>query len=102
MEALQLNDKLKYLAELVSDPRNSTVLIERFYLECRGECVEHKQKVVNACLTQLSVCLVKAGWVGFKFETPLQFAEAQYQPNCVAKMLWTLFSHFKKRESIID
>ena len=97
MEALELNDGLKRLTELVKDPKNPNVLIERFYLECRGESEEHIQKVVNACLIQLSVCLVKAGWVGKKFETPLQFAEAQYQPNCVAKMLRTLFSHFKKK-----
>ena len=97
MEALHLNVKLNDLTKLVHDPENPSVQIEQFYISCRGTMLDWKRLIVNACLTQLSLCLVKAGWVAFKFETPLQFAEAQYQPNVVAKMLRTLFSFFKTK-----
>ena len=55
-----------------------------------------KLKVANAALTHFSITLVKNGHHQDEYKTPLQFAQALYQPNVVVRMLQTLFSHFRK------
>ena len=96
MQALYLNPTLKPLTNIVDDPEEPSNQIEEFYVKCRGAATTAKLKVANAALTQFSLMLVKKGHHQAEYETPLEFAQAQYQPNNVARMLRTLFSHFRK------
>ena len=96
MQALYLNPTLKPLTNIVDDPEEPTNQIEQFYVKCCGAVTTAKLKVANAALTHFSILFVKKGHHQTKFKTPLQFAQAQYQPNAVACMLRTLFSHFCK------
>ena len=68
----------------------------KHYVQCHGAVTTAKLKVANAALTHFSITLVKNGHHQDEYKTPLQFAQAQHQPNVVAQMLQTLFSHFRK------
>ena len=96
MQSLHLNPTLKPLTNIVNDPEEPTNQIKEFYVQCRGVVTTVKLKVANAALTQFSLMLVKKGHHQAEYETPLEYAQAQYQPNNVARMLRTLFSHFRK------
>jgi hypothetical protein len=52
---------------------------------------------MNATLLQLSINYVKVEFLGKEFNTPMEFSEAQYQPNVVAMNFRALFSHFKSK-----
>ena len=97
VQSLRLNPTLKPLTNLVDDPEEPTNKIEQFYVQCRGAATTARLKVANASLTHFSTTLVKDGHCLDETTTPLQFAQAQYQPNNVSRMLRTLFSHFRKK-----
>ena len=96
-QSLSLNPTLEPLTNMVDDPDEPSTQIEEFYVQCRGSVTPAKLQLANATLTHFSTTLVKNGHCLDETTTPLQFAEAQYQPNNVARMLRTLFSHFRKK-----
>ena len=96
MQSLYLNPTLKPLTNIVDDPKEPTNQIEEFYVKCCVAATTAKLKVVNAVLTHFSIIMMKKGHHQAEYKTPLQFAQAQYQPNVVAWMFRTLFSHFRK------
>ena len=91
-----MNPTLKPLTNIVGDPEEPTNQIEEFYVKCCGVATTVKLRVANAALTHFSIMLMKNGHHQDEYKTPLQFAQAQYQPNVVARMFRTLFSHFCK------
>jgi hypothetical protein len=95
--SVETNPKLKGLAVTIQDPENPNQLKRRLYVECGGSFTYNKQEIMNAALLQMSVNYVQLKYVGKDFKTPMEFAEAQYQPNVVAQNYRTLFSHFKSR-----
>ena len=97
IQSLRLNPTLKPLTNMVDDPDEPSNQIEEFYVQCRGAATTARLKLANATLTHFSTTLVKNGHCLGETTTPLQFAQAQYQPNNVARMLRTLFSHFRKK-----
>ena len=87
MQSLYLNPTLKPLTNIIDDPEEPTNQIEEFYVKCRGVATTVKLKVANAALTHFSITLVKNGHHQAEYKSPLEFAQAQYQPNVVARML---------------
>ena len=100
MQALQSSPTLKPLTNIVDDPKEPTNQIEEFYVKCRGAATIAKLKVANTALTHFSITLVKNGHCRAEYNSPLEFSQAQYQPNIVPRMLRPYFPTFEKRDSL--
>ena len=95
-QSIETNSKLKPMSEFMSDPENPAVKIRRLYVFCRGAPTANKRKILNSCLIQFSLNFVKLPYVGKVFQSKLEFAQAQYQPNVCSKDFRTMFSDFKR------
>ena len=91
------------LTELVDDPLDPGNKKERFYLELRGVRDPAKRKVLGQAVLLFSSRLVKLKHATTTaFATPLDYANAQYQPNVVGTMMRTLFSHFRSNDILFS
>jgi hypothetical protein len=82
---------------MIPDPDNPRLKKYHLYVQCSGSFSPNKQEIMNATLLQLSINYVKVEFLGKEFNTPMEFSEAQYQPNVVAMNFRALFSHFKSK-----
>ena len=91
------------LTELVDDPLDPGNKKERFYLELRGVRDPAKRKVLGQAVLLFSSRLVKLKHATTTaFATPLDYANAQYQPNVVGTMMRTLFAHFRQNDILFS
>ena len=87
------------LTELVDDPLDPGNKKERFYLELRGIRDPAKLKLFGQAILLFSSRLVKLKHATTTaFASPLDYANAQYQPNVVGTMMRTLFAHFRQND----
>ena len=101
---LSLSPQLKQLSELVSDPDNSSVRIQRLILLCRNTKTPNKNKVLNTCLLFSAQNLRRKDekfknldwnciWSNEKEFTALH-AESLLEPNTTALFYRHLFAFF--------
>jgi hypothetical protein len=91
------------LTELVDDPLDPGNKKERFYLELRGIRDPAKLKLFGQAILLFSSRLVKLKHATTTaFASPLDYANAQYQPNVVGTMMRTLFSHFRQNDILFS
>ena len=91
------------LTEMVEDLLDPGNKKERFYLELRGVRDPAKRKVLGQAVLLFSSRLVKLKHATTTaFASPLDYANAQYQPNVVGTMMRTLFSHFRSNDILFS
>ena len=80
------------LGAMVADPMNPNETILRFFVETASPKSRLKQKVASQALLFFVSRLVKKKYIGVIFDSPLAYAEAQYEPGVLQTMLKTFFA----------
>ena len=80
------------LGAMVLDPMNPNETILRFFVETASPKSRLKQKVAAQALLFFVSRLVKKKYIGVTFDSPLAYAEAQYEPGVLQTMLKTFFA----------
>jgi len=93
---LESRESTKHLVAVVSDPENPGQTIQEFFRLVRGPKQPGKKKLFGECLLRFSTVLIKQDFLVTDDMTEADFAEAQYQPGVVAKMLRQLMAAFRQ------
>ena len=89
-------DSTSKLGAMVPDPMDPNVQMMRFFVETASPKNRLKQRVASQALLFFVSRLCKKKYIGAKFNSPLEFAEAQYEPGVLQTMLKTFFAAARK------